>query len=214
VFLAYLQRVQPDKEIQSLLQEWAGYNLVFDTSFETFMFFIGDGANGKSVFLVILKALLGRLNISSVGLEAFKPENRFSLAATLGKLANIDADLSEVDKLAEGGLKKYVSGERIPLEKKFQDPIDFDPTARLTFSMNILPRFVDRSNGIWRRLLVVPWDQTIPIEERKREFLNEKYWQESGELPGIYMWALEGLKRLRTQKAFTIPRTVAAVIDE
>jgi putative DNA primase/helicase len=213
-FLSYLYRVQPDEEVQKFLQEWVAYCLIPDTTLERFVFFIGEGANGKSVFLVILRVLLGLNNVSSLGLGAFNSEDKFSIVSTIGKLANIDADLSDVDKLDEGFLKKYVSGEFVPVQEKHKSLYYAKPTARLTFAMNRLPRSVDRSIGLWRRLIVVPWNETIPIEERNPHYLKEKYWKESGDLPGIFNWAMEGLKRLKTNGRFTEPPLLTKALSE
>lgn len=214
VFLKYLNRVQPNKQIQSLLQEWLGYNLVFDTTLERFMFFIGEGANGKSVFLTLMRMIIGNENVTAVDLEGFKPSNRFALEKTVGKLANIVGDLSEIDKLSEGVLKSFVSGEDIQVERKYKTPFSMKPTARLTYSMNTLPNFYDKSNGIWRRLLLVPWEIIIPLEERDRNLLKESFWLNSGELPGILNWALEGLRRLRSTGEFTLPSSVSKSVAE
>lgn len=213
-FLDYLNKVQPDPAKRRLLQQWLGYNLIFDTTLEAFMFFLGEGANGKSVFLLIMKLILDPCNVSSVDLEDFKPSSRFRLAATVGKLANIVGDLNDIDKVAEGMLKQFVSGEEIQVERKFKAPFDMKPTARLTYSMNVLPRFTDRSNGIWRRMLIVSWDKIIAEGERNQELLNPEFWKKSGELPGILMWALKGLLLLKCTGHFILPESSKTAISE
>jgi len=139
-------------------------------------------------------------------LEAFDPNRTFPLAYTQGKLANIVSEMGEVQKAAEGILKKFVSGEALTVEKKHRDPFQLIPTARLTFSTNVLPRFVDRSDGLWRRLVVVEWGNQI-LDENKQDknLINPKWWRESGELAGVFNWALEGLKRLRERGHFVEP---------
>lgn len=214
LFFNYLNRVQPDIETCSFLQEWLGYCLVHDTTLEKFVFFIGEGANGKSVFLTIMRALIGARNVSSLGLGAFRSDDRFSMASTVGKLANIDPDMSDVEKVDAGFLKKYVSGENIPYEEKFKNTQNFKPTARLTFAMNKLPRLLDRSSAIWRRAEIIQWPETIPINERNPKFLREDFWIDSGELPGIFNWAIEGLKRLRLNGKFTQSKMMKEALDE
>src|SRR5262245_60211733 len=111
---------------------------------------VGEGANGKSVVLAGLHAMLGQDNVSTVPLEDFG--RRFSMAQTLGKLANVCPEVGELDKTAEGTLKAFVSGDRMTFERKCKDGFSARPTARLVLSTNNLPRFVDRSEGVWRRL--------------------------------------------------------------
>lgn len=88
LWCAFLNEVmEGDQERIALLQEWCGYLLTVDTSLQKLLYLVGDGANGKTVFLGLLTALLGTENVSHVQLELFG--ERFQLSATLGKLANI-----------------------------------------------------------------------------------------------------------------------------
>jgi len=68
---------------------------------------------------------------------------------------------------------------------------------------NSRPRVADRSNGVWRRALLIPWNIEITKEKRVRGMDKVEWWQDSGELPGIFNWALHGLIRLREQKGFS-----------
>jgi len=183
------------------LQEWAGYCLTHDNSLQKFLLLEGEGQNGKSVFCAALIALLGRQNVSSVPLERFG--DRFSLATTIGKLANVATESTEMDDAAEGILKAFTSGDPMQFERKHQQPFTAIPTARFTMSANNRPRFKDGSSGLWRRMLIVKFDQTITKEERVLGMDNPAWWEASGELPGIFWWAVLGLHRLRQQYAFT-----------
>jgi putative DNA primase/helicase len=200
----FIEKMQPDEAVRNLIQEWFGYNLIFDTVYEKFLLFVGEGANGKTVFCVVLRTLLGETNVSAVGLEAFSATRTFPLAATVGKLANIVEELNEVDRTAEGELKKFVSGGLMTVERKHRDPFEFRPSARLTFATNVLPKFVDRSDGLWRRMLLIPCTVQIKNErEQNKRLIDPKYWEVLGELPGIFNWALDGLMRLRAHGHFT-----------
>lgn len=210
-FDQYLASSVPDATVRNLLQEWVGYCLVPDTSAQKFMILEGDGANGKTVFLTVLRALLGEDFVSSVGIEGFDAGRSFQLASTVGKLANIVDDMSEVDKLQEGLIKTYVAGAAMTAERKYGHPFSFKPTARLTVACNRLPRFSDRSDGIWRRLLVVPFDVTIAPEAQDGRLVNPAHWRP--ELPGILNWALEGLRRVRAQGFSKSERQTAALAE-
>jgi putative DNA primase/helicase len=69
----------------------------------------------------------------------------------------------------------------------------------LILATNNRPPLGDRSQGLWRRLLLVPFRVFIPEEKQDRELARKL----RGELPGIVNWALEGLVRLRQQGHFT-----------
>jgi putative DNA primase/helicase len=205
-WLNFLSQMLPDEDVQAFLQEWFGYNLVPDTTQQTFVLCVGDGANGKTVVCCVLRALLGRGNVSAVGLEQFNPVRTFALASMIGKLANVVEEISETDRVAEGVLKDYVSGGLMTLEHKFGRSFEANAKARLTFATNVLPRFKDRSGGLWRRMMPIPFDVQIgdPARQDKR-LADQTWWEGSGELPGILNWALVGLNRLTEQGSFTQP---------
>jgi len=184
-----------------LLQEWCGYMLTPDTSLQRFLMLVGEGSNGKSVILAVLVALLGERNVSSVPLELFG--DKFRLAGSVGKLANIVADAGEVDRIAEGQLKSFTSGDVMEFEQKFKDPFSAKPTARLVLSTNNPPAFSDKSDGIWRRLILLRFTVQIADAEKIAGMDSKEFWTD--ELPGIFNWALAGLHRLRANRRFTIP---------
>lgn len=211
----FLNEALPDLEIQTFLQEWFGYNLVFDTSHHLFVMLIGQGANGKTVVCGVLRSLLGKENVSSVGLEQFDPKRTFPLAAMSGKLANIVEEIGETEKTAEGVLKDFVSGGTMTIEKKHKDPFETSATARLTFATNVMPRFTDRSSGLWRRIMPVPFlNQVLDPAKQDKRLVQSKFWEESGELPGVLNWALQGLARLYKVGSFTAPKACLELRNE
>ena len=206
IWISFIQKALPDEPVRNLVQEWFGYNLIFDSTLEKFVIFVGEGANGKTVCCVVLRSLLGEENVSAVGLESFSATRTFPIAATVGKLANVVEELSEIDKAAEGELKKFVSGALMTIERKHKNPFEVRASARLTFCTNVLPKFSDRSDGIWRRLLLIPFTNQIKNEaEQDKRLIDPKFWEQSGELPGIFNWALEGLIRLKSRSYFEEP---------
>ena len=212
-FDAFLARVTDgDPERQAVLQEMAGYLLRFDSRFQTFFVLNGEGANGKSTFLAALRALVGDWNYSSVPLEEFG--ERFALAGTLGKLVNAVAEVGEMDKVAEAKLKSFVAGDLMSFDRKNKLPLYARPTARLLLSTNTLPRFSDRTEGVWRRYQLIPFTAVITEAERVRGMIEPEWWVASGELPGILNWALAGLCRLHRQGHFTASRVCEAAKAE
>lgn len=204
LWMVFLAQALPELADQELLQEWFGYNLVFDTSFHKFMLLTGDGANGKGVVFTVLRCLLGDENTSAVGLEQFNASRTFPLSATVGKLANIVEEIGEMDRIAEGLIKDFVSAGRLTIERKHKDPFEIVPTARMTLGTNVLPRFKDSSSGIWRRMLLLSMDSQILDESQQdRRLIDSDFWTRSNELEGIFVWALQGLLRLRKNNKFT-----------
>jgi putative DNA primase/helicase len=195
--------LERDRERIDLLQEMFGYCLTFDTSRQKFFVLEGDGSNGKSVVLSVLTELVDRSNVSNVPLELFG--ERFQLASTIGKLVNIAAEADRLTRVAEGTLKQFTGGDRMNFDRKGIAPIETHPTARLVIATNNRPAFADRSEGLWRRMILIPFRVRIP-DTAQDPHLAAKL---RAELPGILMWAVQGLRRLKDRGAFTIPAICA-----
>lgn len=181
------------------LQEFFGYCLLSaNHRFETFLILIGEGSNGKSVILEVLTAMLGKHNVSHVSLDALGSE--FRNAEMIGKLANIATDMQRMPRVHEGILKQLVSGEPIQINRKHKPAVTMYPTAKLIFATNHLPPFSDTSDGLWRRMLVIPFFTQFTgdrIDRRRAERIVAE------ELSGVLNWAIEGARRLARNDSFT-----------
>jgi putative DNA primase/helicase len=190
-WLEFLDTVlEGDTERIRLLQESCGYLLTPDTRFHKFLLLQGAGANGKSVVLEIVEALLGSENVSHVGLEVLG--DRFQGTMTINKLLNIAAEVNEHAKLDEGMLKKFIAGDTMYFDRKGIAGLSAKPTARLMVATNNPPMVLDRSEGMWRRMMLIPFRITIPPAQQDYQLASKL----KSELPGIFNWAREGRRRL------------------
>jgi putative DNA primase/helicase len=190
-FLKFLKSLLKDEEIH-LLQEIFGYFLVPVNKAQKSFVFVGAPNAGKSTLLsVVQEILLGSENVSNIPWQNLA--DRFNKAELFGKLANIFADLPS-KSIDDNGMFKALTGEDyITGERKNKDPFSFRPYARLLFSCNEIPRnYGDRSDGFYRRLIIIRFDKSVP-EKKRDPNLREKL---ATERDGILMWALAGLKRL------------------
>jgi putative DNA primase/helicase len=122
-----------------------------------------------------------------------------------------DEDWPFLDYLiAETMLKSFTSGDRMTFQRKFREPVHAVPTAKIMISTNQLPQFADKSMGLWRRLIFVPFENIYP-EHRQNPNLADEL---SEELPGIFNWALAGLKRLRQAGHFIQPARCKQAVAE
>ena len=205
----FLRETFSEKEVIDMVQEWFGYNLANHNKHQKFLLCVGNGANGKSVFLKVLSLMIGKGNYASVGLENFDPKRTFALSCLQGKMANIVNDLNEIKKTGEGLLKQFVAGEPITVERKYRDHFEMMPIAKLTMATNILPRFMDRSDGVWRRLILLSFRNQIMDESKQdKNLMSDEWWIKSKELPGILNWAIEGLIRLEERGKFSLPSSI------
>jgi P4 family phage/plasmid primase-like protien len=203
--------MEEDEERIKILQEFMGYLLYPSTEFQKFLALEGRGGNGKSVFFAAIEAVIGRDNISNVPLQRF--HGQFDLFQTLGKMVNVCSDVAELDSVAEGVLKEYTGGDSMSFDRKNKDPVTARPTAKLIMSWNNRPTFRDRSDAIWRRMILIPFNRQIPETMRNSEMVNPAWWIKSGEVPGILNWCLDGLSRLVENDKFTSSERSTAAIE-
>ena len=202
------ESMEGDMSQVNLIQEILGYFLVPVNSAQKCFVLVGAAGAGKSVLLRVLnEILLGKKNVSNVSWQALN--ERFKTAELFGKLANIFADLPTKNIDDNGIFKALVGEDYLTVEKKNKNPFSFQSTARLIFSCNSIPKnYGDRSEGFYRRLTIIRFKHTVPQEKRDPDLI-EKFRSEAD---GIFMFALEGLKRLLTQ-GFKFSETEANALE-
>ncbi len=206
-FLAFLERALPDAEVRGRVQEYIGYTLLADARYQRAQFWLGEGANGKGVLANVVQALHGR--IAAMALDQLAG---FHLSVLVG------ASLVYVDEVPrkpidEQRLKSMIAGERIPVDRKYREPLSIHVRGKWLVLGNHLPAITDHSTGFWRRWDVVPFSVTIP--ERERDPLLATTIIKT-ELSGVLMWALEGLVRLQARGGFdpVMPVAMLAMLQE
>ena len=190
-FMLFLHESLPDDQIP-LVQEMLGYFLIPTQRAQKSFLIVGVPGAGKSKLLQVLnEVLLGKENVSNVTWQALN--ERFKPAELYGKLANIFADLPTKNIDDNGIFKALVGEDYMTVEKKNKNPFSFLSVARLLFSCNSIPRnYGDRSDGFYRRLIIIRFEHPVPPEKRDPDLL-EKF---ASEADGILAFAIEGLKRL------------------
>lgn len=200
---------EDDEDMMRFIYEVVGYCLVNNTFAQKFFILYGEGGNGKSSFLQLLTSLLTESNVSNIALIDIGA-SQFRLAEIVGKYANIGDDIESTAILNTASLKKIVTGDTIIVEPKHLKPYSYKPHAKLFFSCNSIPRIYDNSTGMKDRLVIIPMtnrirNTAIATPHIVREIIK------SGGLTVLLNRALEGLRRLRSQGAFTEPPRVTAL---
>lgn len=192
-FIEFLRECfQGDEERIIVAQEWLGYLLTAETKAQKALILYGGGGNGKGVFTEVLTWLIGEDNISNIPLNELN--KGFSRVCIYNKTANISNENETEGKGFNTQYFKSIVGEdTINAEQKNKPVFSFRPTVKIVMSMNNLPYINDKSYGYHRRLSILQFSAYIPEEKRDKQ-LKEKLKEE---LPGIFNWAVEGLKRLR-----------------
>ena len=151
---------------------------------------VGDGSNGKSTFLKVLTAFLGKENVANVSLQDLC-NDRFKSSELIGKLANIYADIPKYPIKDVGKFKIMTGGDEFLVEKKFKDPFKIVNQARLIFSANELPEVNDTTFAFWRRWIVIEFPHKFPSNPN---LLNELTTEE--ELSGLLNYSLLYLTKI------------------
>lgn len=197
-WLQFLEDIMEGDRLRiNLIQEAFGYCFVQSTFLEKFIVMQGVGRNGKSTLLNVLRHLLGEDSVESLTPRQFG--DRYLVHRLAQKLANLCPDMSEVDRAEEGVLKAVVSGDPITVDRKYKDSVQFKPHAVLFFATNVLPRFSDTSLGIWRRMILIPFNHIVPLD-KVDVYLFAKFQKE---MPAILLWSIYGMIRLCRNKRFT-----------
>lgn len=198
----------PDASLLSLIQEMFGCALFSHSRYESTFFLYGNGQNGKSKLLSVLKTLFPKDLISCSTLEQLTT-NRFKTASLVGKRLNVTSE-EDSKFLASDVFKRIVSGEEISGERKFQKDFSFVPTCKMIFATNKIPTFDSIDYAIRRRIFIIPFFRKIPEAKKQINIFEEKLLPE---LPGIFKWALEGSKRLAQNEKFTHSDAVEKMRD-
>lgn len=200
-FLAYLEKVQPDPEVREFLQMLAGSCLCGRQPEQGIHFFHGGGANGKSVFIALLHAILGR-DYAWEGSRAliYRPSrNTGERSTSNNELADLIGKrlVSSTERVGQNFnielLKKLTGGDVIEGRQLYQRSINFKPTCKVIVVANEIPQ-LDSIDEAWRRRFVLtPWSVTIPEKERFRPMERYvEYLLEDEERSGFLNWLLEG----------------------
>ena len=201
-----------DPGIRALLEEVAGYCLYRRNSLEKALILIGEKGNGKSTFLYIVHHMLGDQNIASLDLKELG--DRFKTAELFGKLANLGDDIGDEFIANASTFRKLVTGDRVNVERKGQDPFEFNNYSKFLFSANVIPRMKDKTGAIQRRLVIVPFDAKFsPDDADFRPYIKDELCEPDA-MEYLVILALAGLKRVLTKAKFTTSSRVQNQLEE
>jgi len=193
------------KEQLDLIQETIGYCLYKAMPHHKALMLIGDGANGKSTLLELIKKFLGEENVSNASLQSIC-YHRFTVAQLYNKLANICADLPDSALKQTGPFKMLTGNDTIEGEEKFKQPFSFKNHAKLFFSANKVPETIDDTTAFFRRWILIACNNVFIGEKCNPNILKEISTSE--EMSGLLNFALQGLERLLKNNKFSTSENI------
>ena len=206
---------QGDAELIEYVQQTVGLCAIGDVYQEAISISYGIGSNGKSTFWNSIAGAMGTYSgmISADALTVgcrrnVKPE----LAEVKGKRILIAAELEEGMRLSTSIVKQLSSTDEIEGEKKYKDPFKFKPTHTLILYTNHLPKVGAMDTGIWRRLIVIPFNATIMGNGEIKNY--SKYLLDNAG-PYIVKWIIEGAqKAIKANFKLKLPKCVKEAVEK
>lgn len=197
VYDRFLDRVQPEAAMQRHLHGWGGLGFTGDVSLQQMAFWYGKGRNGKSTLLTAWAHLGGDYS-ATIPIESFLDQGRLKKGSEpspdLAKLVGIrQLTTSEGEsgaKIAEALIKTVTGEETVTVRELHSGFFDLKIQFKLTMFGNHKPKITGTDDGIWARVIFVPWLQSIPKPERDRD-LGRKLKAEG---PGILNRLLDGIR--------------------
>lgn len=193
----FLDYFQPDLEIQRFLQVYFAYCLTGLTGEQKLAFFYGSGSNGKSTLTEAIAEMMGpyagQLNPESVTgkHQARGDQATPDLADLVGQRMVRVEELPRGEGIKENLIKALTGGAPRRVRRLNEGFFDLIPRFKAIMSGNDKPFITGNDFGIWRRVVIVPWDVTIPDD--KRRTFEEVMAEFAKERSGLLNWLLEGL---------------------
>lgn len=204
-----------DAELMDYVQQIVGLSAIGKVYVEALVIAYGEGSNGKSTFWNTIARVLGTYSgtISADALTVgckrnVKPE----MAELKGKRLVIAAELEEGMRLNTSIVKQLCSTDEVTAEKKYKDPFKYVPTHTLVLYTNHLPRVGANDDGIWRRLIVIPFNAKITGNSDRKNYADFLYENAGG---AVLSWIIEGAEKvIKNKYKLKTPMVVEAAINK
>lgn len=214
-WLQFLQDIfDGDADLIRYIQKCVGYSLTGSTAEQCAFFLYGNGRNGKSTFLEIIRSIMGdyATNIQPQTIMV-NPKSGNAPSSDIARLKGArlvtSVEPNEGMRIDEGLLKQLTGDDVVTARKMFSEEFEFKPEFKLWMATNHKPIIRGTDTGIWRRIHMIPFTVQIP-EEQKDKHLKYKLAKES---EGILRWAVEGCL-LWQQDGLRMPKQVLEAVRE
>ena len=203
-----------DEQVLKLLYQAVGMCFFRKNELRKSFFLLGEKRNGKSTFLDMIGTLLGEDNIANLDLSDIG--DKFKTAELAGKLSNIGDDINDEFISNSAVFKKVVSGDKITVERKGQDPFVLCSYAKFFFSANSLPR-IGRgkdSSAIMDRLVIIPFDAKFSKDDPDYDPYIKYKLRDEAVMEALIVKAIEGLREVLADQQFAICDRVTTNLKE
>jgi len=179
-YCSFMQEVFPDFETYKMAMQLVSLCITGNAEKRIFQLWEGDGANGKSTLIDIIKHVLtGKTNTYDPKL--LMPDKYGSkmgvtpeLYSFRGSYAAVGTEVDQSGEFSMGVIKNLTGDDTITANPKYKDQVEFDATWQLILAVNDLPRFSGTDSAFIDRLYIVPFVMTFPKTENEIENLLNK----------------------------------------
>lgn len=203
---------QGDDELIAFMQRMVGYCLAGSVNEEVLFYLYGHGRNGKSVFCTLLEAMLGEYAVSVGSALLTKQVNsegaRYVATLEGARLASAN-EVGTSNIWDDERVKSLVSRDRIATRQLYGEAYSFVPTHKLIVRGNHLPGVHDAGDGMWRRMVLVPFSRQFKDDEVVPDLDTQLAGEE---LPGILVWAVTGCLEWQ-RSGLRIPTSIRAATN-
>jgi len=203
-----------DRKQIHLVQEMFGYCFLRSYFLEAIFYLAGNGSNGKTTLLNILTELLGGKDSGHISNLSFKeisePKNENMLSDLYGRYSNICGDTGKGKIKETDYIKKASGNDYIRVRKLYKESFSFKNFAKIILSFNQLPEVDDFSDGFKRRIRLLEFNHEFKEGVDANKNIEEEITSDKTEMESIFLWALEGLKRLLVNKSFSDKSSITA----
>jgi putative DNA primase/helicase len=178
-------------EMVGYLQKIIGYALTGDTSEQCYFIFYGEGSNGKSTLLNVIRALMGTFakNMGFNTLTYSGDKARSDLARLVGARIVTCAEINRKKSVNEAVINRITGGDPVTVRFMYGDEFEYFPIYKLFIAGNDKPIIEGLKYGTWRRIRLIHFEVQFKQATGMIKNLEKQLLQE---LPGILNWAIEG----------------------
>jgi putative DNA primase/helicase len=198
-----------DRALIDFVWRALGYSLTGDKSEQVFFVCYGEGANGKSTLLEVMRQMMGEY-ARTAATGAFQEQLKGSshtdnLAALNGSRLIIASETGESVRLDEALIKSLTGERSMMVARKYESFWEMSLTGKIWMLTNHRPEIRGQDNGIWRRVIQIPFDYIIPESQRIRGYEDVLLREES---EGILAWCVRGLHDYLERGELFVPEAV------
>lgn len=180
-----------DQATIDYVQKALGYSLTGSTREQVMFILHGKGNNGKSLFIETISEILGNY-AKTVRADSLmvKRNDRVNndIAALQGSRMVTSSEPNEGFRFDEGLIKQLTGGDKVTARFLYGENFEYTPKFKLWVSTNHKPIVRGTDDGIWRRLILIPFNVQIPKDKVDKD-LKYKLLREA---PAILEWLIEG----------------------